>query len=120
MILLAIIVLFLPVIVALILNGFRFDKINLGGSAVWFCIFVPVVPIYLLKFGRIELYERPWIYIITKDGKKKRYHQKFNFRITGRKLLDGLLLLIIPPASLAIWFGINSFCIMVYLTGFGG
>ena len=120
MILLAIIVLFLPVIVALILNGFRFDKINLGGSAVWFCIFVPVVPIYLLKFGRIELYERPWIYIITEDGKKKRYHRKFDFKAAGKLLLDGLLLLIIPPASLAIWFGIISFCVMVYLTGFGG
>ena len=58
MILLSIVALFLPVIVALFLTGFDFQKINLGGSAVWFCIAVPVVPIYLLKFGIVELHDR--------------------------------------------------------------
>ena len=57
MILLSIVALFLPVIIALFLTGFDFQKINLGGSAVWFCIAVPVVPIYLLKFGIVELHD---------------------------------------------------------------
>ena len=56
MVILAAVVLFLPVIIALFLNGFDFKKLNLSGSAVWFCIMVPVIPIYLLKFERIELY----------------------------------------------------------------
>ncbi|MDO4807782.1 MAG: zinc ribbon domain-containing protein, partial [Coriobacteriales bacterium] len=34
--------LFLPVILALLINGFDFSRLELGGSAVWFCIFVPV------------------------------------------------------------------------------
>ena len=66
------IVLFLPVICALFLNGFNFQKLTLGGSAVWFCIFVPTVPIYLLKFAYVTLYSSPWIYLINEDGTKKR------------------------------------------------
>ena len=57
--LLAVTALFLPVIIALFLNGFDFGRLELGGSAVWFCIMVPVVPIYVLKFAVIERYERP-------------------------------------------------------------
>lgn len=112
----ALLVLFLPVIFALIINGFSFSRINLAGSAVWFCIFVPVIPIYLLKFGRIELYDRPWIYILTQDGKKKRYHKKPDFRLTPGLFIDILKALVIPPVSLAVWFAIISFIIMVYLT----
>ena len=66
------VVLFLPVICALFLNGFDFQKLTLGGSAVWFCIFVPTVPIYLLKYAYVTLYNSPWIYIINEDGSKKR------------------------------------------------
>ena len=66
------VVLFLPVICALFLNGFNFQKLTLGGSAVWFCIFVPTVPIYLLKYAYVTLYNSPWIYIINEDGSKKR------------------------------------------------
>ena len=66
------IVLFLPVICALLINGFDFQKLTLGGSAVWFCIFVPTVPIYLLKYAYVTLYNSPWIYIINEDGSKKR------------------------------------------------
>ena len=72
----ALVVLFLPVIIALFLNGFDFGRLQLGGSAVWFCIMVPVVPVYLLKFSVIERYERPWIYVISEDGSKKRWRQK--------------------------------------------
>ncbi|MBR4330930.1 MAG: hypothetical protein IKP71_13900, partial [Candidatus Riflebacteria bacterium] len=55
------VVLFLPVICALLINGFDFQKLTLGGSAVWFCIFVPTVPIYLLKYAYVTLYNSPWI-----------------------------------------------------------
>ena len=119
MILLSIVALFLPVIVALFLTGFDFQKINLGGSAVWFCIAVPVVPIYLLKFGIVELHDRPWIYTVSKDGKKKRYRPKPNPDDVKDIVFGFLRALIIPPISLAVWFGIISFFVMVYLTAGG-
>ncbi|MBQ6654637.1 MAG: hypothetical protein IJM79_03840 [Erysipelotrichaceae bacterium] len=119
MIMMCLIVLFLPVICALVITGFDFGKINLGGSAAWFCIFVPVVPIYLLKFGIVELHDNPWIYQIREDGTKKRYHKKLNIRITPSVIGDILRALFIPPVSLAVWFGIISFIVMVYLTAGG-
>ena len=119
MILLTIIGLFLPVILALLINGFDFQRVELGGSAVWFCIAVPTVPIFLLKFGIVQLYERPWIYTVTADGKKKRYKPKREFRITKSTVKDILCVLFVPPVSLAVWFGIISFFVMVYLTAFG-
>lgn len=118
MILTALVVLFLPVIVALLLNGFNFSQLNLGGSAAWFCIFVPVVPIYLLNFGRIELYDRPWFYVTKPNGKKKRY--KGNPGMSKKEIfLTALKLLFKPPECLAVWFGLVCFCTMCYLTAFG-
>ena len=119
MILLAVVGLFLPVILALFLNGFDFQRLELGGSAVWFCITVPTVPIILLKFGIVQLYESPWIYTVAADGKKKRYRPKREFRITKSTVKDILCVLFVPPVSLAVWFGIISFFVMVYLTAFG-
>ena len=112
-------VLFLPVILALFVNGFDFARLELGGSAVWFCIFVPVVPIYILKFSRVELYERPWIYILNPDGSKKRYRKKMDFKIDFDTVLPILGAAFIPPGCLGVWFAIISFIVMVYLTAFG-
>lgn len=112
-------VLFLPVILALLINGFDFGRLNLGGSAVWFCIFVPVVPIYVLKFGIVELHDNPWVYTIDKDGKKKRHKQEFEFKIDTDVVFGALAVTFIPPGCLAVWFAILSFCVMVYLTAFG-
>ena len=108
--------LFLPVIIALLLNGFQFSKLNLGGSAVWFCIAVPVVPVYLVKFGIVELYERPLIYTVSEGGRKKRWKEKRPSIFTVQNLLTVLRVLIVPPVSLAVWFGIISFFVMIYLT----
>jgi predicted RNA-binding Zn-ribbon protein involved in translation (DUF1610 family) len=118
-ILLCFTVLFLPVIVALFVNGFDFKRLELGGSAVWFCIFVPVVPIYLLKFGIVELHDNPWIYLYQDNGRLKRYRKKHEFRFKKGILSDLLRILFVPPLSLAVWFGIISFIVMVYLTAFG-
>jgi len=112
-------VMFLPVIIALFLNGFNFRGLELGGSAVWFCIMVPVIPVYILKFAVIELYERPWIYVIGEDGKARRYAKKPDLKKTGGIILSILKLLVIPPMCFAIWFGIISFFVMCYLTAFG-
>ena len=116
---LSLVVLFLPVILALFVNGFDFKRLELGGSAVWFCIFVPVIPIYLLKFARVELYDHPWIYLLNPDGSKKKYRRKSGFKIDGETVLSVLGFTFIPPGCLAVWFGILSFIVMVYLTAFG-
>jgi predicted RNA-binding Zn-ribbon protein involved in translation (DUF1610 family) len=119
MMLLAVVALFLPVIIALFLNGFDFERLTLGGSAVWFCIAVPVVPIYLLKFGVISLYENPWIYILYPDGTKRRYRKKRERKLSGDTVKTILAVLFVPPISLGVWFGIICFCVMCYLTAFG-
>lgn len=119
MILYCLIALFLPVILALFINGFNFRQLELGGSAVWFCIAVPTVPIYLLKLGIEELYDRPLVYTIGEDGRKKRYVELPKIRVTKEGVKDLLRIMFIPPASLAFWFGIICFFIMVYLTAFG-
>ncbi|MBO4218919.1 MAG: hypothetical protein J5887_05435 [Erysipelotrichaceae bacterium] len=119
MILLCLGVLFLPVICALLINGFNFQKLVLGGSAAWFCVFVPVVPIYLLKFGIVELHDNPWIYVIDEKGRRKRYRKKIRIRITKDTAGEILRALFVPPVSLAVWFGILSFIVMVYLTAGG-
>ena len=117
---LCIVAMFLPVIVALLINGFNFRALHLGGSAVWFCIAVPIVPVYLIKFGIVELYENPWIYRVFPGGKLTRIKKKAEPGSAGRTALAVLKALVIPPVSLAVWFGIASFCAMVYLTaGYG-
>ena len=119
MALLCVSALFLPVMLALLINGFNFEQLELGGSAVWFCIAVPVVPVYLLKFGIAELHDRPWIYVTKENGRKKRYKERPDKKEvwgTVKILLRGLF---VPPVCFAVWFGIACFFTMVYLTAFG-
>ena len=111
--------LFLPVILALLINGFDLQRLELGGSAVWFCIAVPIVPVYLIKFGIVDLYERPLIYIIKENGQKKRYREPSGITVNKELIFTVLKAFIIPPVSLAVWFGIACFFTMVYLTAFG-
>ncbi len=116
MALLALLVLFLPVVVAVFISGFHFSQINLGASAVWFCIFVPVIPIYLLKFGRIDMYDRPWFYIVSEDGTRIRYREKREIP-SGKEILNiAGELLFSWPIALAVWFGILAFIVMCCLT----
>ena len=119
MALLFIVAMFLPVIIALFLNGFDFERLELGGSAMWFCIAVPTVPVILLKYGIVQLYERPWVYIRRPDGKLKRYREKHHVQIDKETVKTVLRVLFVPPVSLAVWFGILSFFVMCYLTAFG-
>ncbi len=116
MILLSIIALFLPVFPALLINGFNLSMINLSGSAVWFCLAVPLVPVFLLNFGIVRLHDNPWIYYRTDSGRKKRYRKKTRHKINKETVKDILMVVFVPPASLAVWFGIISFCVIVYLT----
>ena len=117
--LLALAVIFLPVIIALFLNGFNFRQLNLGGAAVWFCIMVPVVPVIVLKYGIAELYERPWIYILDENGRKKRYRKQTDpktFRENLKMIMEALF---IPPGCFGIWALIGVFLLICWLTAFG-
>ena len=119
MLLLAAVAMFLPVIIAFPLTGFDVSKLNLSGSAVWFCLAVPTVPIYLLKFGIVDLHKHPWIYTVSENGRKKRFRRKPEAKISGHTIRTLLKYLFVPPVSLGVWFGILSFIVMVYLTAGG-
>lgn len=118
---LSIVVIFLPVIIALFVNGFDFERLTLSGSAVWFCITVPLTPIYLIRFGIQWIYENPWIYVFTEDGKRRLYRKKRD--ISVKKVLKFiptiLSLYIVPPVCLLTWFVTASIITMIYLTAFG-
>ena len=111
-------VVFLPVILALIINGFNFSILNLGGSAVWFCIAVPLAPVFLIKYGRMDIYDNPWIYMIGENGQKKRYKPKRD-SVDVRTTIDFIMEWFKPPLLWLTLFLIFLFCSMVYLTAFG-
>ena len=48
-----------------------------------------------------------------------RYRKKKKIRITKDAVCMVLKALFVPPVSLAVWFGIASFCVICYLTAFG-
>ena len=116
MIVLSLLVLFAPVIIALLLRGFDFRSIQLSGSAVWFCIFVPVIPIYLIKFGRIDIYDNPWIYTVDENEKRRRFHEGRTKQSALQLIKNVLRYLFVPPICFATWFAIASLLTMIYLT----
>ena len=111
-------VVFLPVILALIINGFNFSILNLGGSAVWFCIAVPLAPVFLIKYGRMDIYDNPWIYVIGENGQKKRYKPKHD-NVDMREMIDFIKEWFKPPLLWLTLFILLLFGTMVYLTAFG-
>ncbi len=119
MFLIAFVVMFLPVIIALFLNGFHFSQLNLAGSAVWFCLAVPLTPILLIKYGRIELYYNPWIYIVGENGKKTRYKPKKEKLFSSDEIKEIIVACLKPPALFLTLFVVFVFISMCYLTAFG-
>ena len=57
-------------------------------------------------------------YIWVKE-KNIVYRKKKKIRITKNAVCMVLKALFVPPVSLAVWFGIASFCVICYLTAFG-
>ena len=105
-------------IIALFLNGFDFRRLELGGSAVWFCIMVPVVPVYLLKLGILNLYDKPQIWLLKEDGTRQRYHDYSD--VLNRENIKAVLrILFVPPVCFVIWICIAVFCAMCWWTAFG-
>ena len=118
MILLGLTVIFFPVMIALLVNGFDFSRLYLQGSAVWFCIAVPLVPIIFIKYGIQSLYESPLIYIISENGKKRRYRKKSG--IKGKDVLNFTKeALFSVPICFLTWFAVFVFVMTIYFTAFG-
>ncbi len=118
MIMLGIVTIFFPVIIALLVNGFDFSRLYIGGSAIWFCITVPLVPIFFIKFGIQSLYESPLIYIISENGKKRRYRKKSS--IKGKDVLNFTKeALFSVPICFLTWFALFVFVMTIYFTAFG-
>ena len=118
MIMLGIVTIFFPVILALLVNGFDFSRLYIGGSAIWFCITVPLVPIFFIKFGIQSLYESPLIYIISENGKKRRYRKKSS--IKGKDVLNFTKeALFSVPICFLTWFALFVFVMTIYFTAFG-
>ncbi|MCR4791287.1 MAG: hypothetical protein K5871_00910 [Lachnospiraceae bacterium] len=111
-------IVFLPVIFALLINGFDFSQINLGGSAVWFCLAVPLAPVFLIKYGRMDIYDNPWIYLIGENDGKKRYRPKKDSE-EKRYFKLFIIDIIKPPLLWVTLIMMLLFCTMVYLTAFG-
>ena len=111
--------LFLPVIFALFINGFNFQRLNLGGSAVWFCLAVPLIPVFIVKYGILDLYDNPLIYLIKENGKLKRYKRKK--KLPPLKEILKSIKDLLSERNLRIIFLVTLliFGIMVYLTAFG-
>ena len=101
MVLIPFAVVFLPVIVAFFLNGLSFRGLTLGGAAVWLCIAVPLSPVFVLKFGRLELYEHPVVHYRTDDGRRKRYRKP---RTPGHGVWDTIKALVFSPFIFVILF----------------
>ena len=103
MILLGLVVIFLPIIIGFVLNGFSYEGLHPEGAAVWLCIFVPVVPAYYVKMGRIDIYENPYVYTIDERGRKHRVKTESR-TTTVRDVVKMLFTTPLAIAGLAILF----------------
>ncbi len=103
---------FLPVIIAFLLNGFSVQGLHPEGAAVWLCIFVVVVPAYYIKMGRIDIYENPYVYALGPYGSRRKLKTRSR-TVTVRDVLKALFS---PPLIVAA-LALLLFLVMgVYLT----
>lgn len=124
MVLLSFFVVLWPIILALFINGFDFNLLEIKASGIWLLITLPTVPVYLIRGAVQWLYESPWIYDMTDDGQLKRRTLLSKIKNAGSaKIFDtiktALLFLIVPPISLAVWFALAILGMSVYFTAFG-
>ena len=112
MVLLPFTLVFLPLIIAFVLNGLSFKGLTVAGAAVWLCITVPLAPVFVLKYGRLDLYRHPLIYYRTARGHRKRYWEG---RMPLRERFKALKELVFSPLILLIAFLLITLVVNVYL-----
>ena len=101
MTLLPLLVIFLPAIFAFVLNGFSAQGLTIAGATVWLCIAVPIAPVYVLKFGRLDLYRHPILHYRADNGRRKRYRPR---RKPLKERLQALKDFVFSPAIFLILF----------------
>ena len=107
---------FLPVILAFLLNGFDYHGLTIGGAAVWLCIWVPLAPVFLLKWGRLELYEHPVVYYRDDSGRRRRYRKRKDpLKERLKDVLDTVKAFVFSPMIFAILFLLIVLIINTYL-----
>lgn len=102
----------LPMLIAFVLNGLSTQGLQPGGSAVWLCIFVPVAIAYVVKLGRIDIYENPYVYVTDERGRRHRVKMKSR-TIT---LLEVIKVLFTPPLIFVALGLLGTLAMCVYLT----
>lgn len=105
MVLLGLVTVFLPLILGFLFNGCSVHGLTIGGAAVWMCIAVPLTPVFLIKYGRLELYQHPLIYYRTDEGRRKRYRMSKKPRKEAlADILDTVKVFVFSPIGLVILF----------------
>ena len=124
MVLTSLIITLFPILAALVINGFNFNRLDVKASGIWFLITFIVVPVYLIRGAVQWLYESPYIYDRDKNGKLKRRTLLDKWRkLDGREKWENIKFvigaLVVPPISLIVWFVIFIIAASVYFTAFG-
>ena len=101
MILIPAAVVFLPLLLGFLFNGFSFRGLTVGGAAVWLCLAVPLAPVFMVKFGRLELYEHPVIRYEADDGRRRRYRPP---KTAPKQVWDTVKAFVFSPFILVILF----------------
>ncbi len=105
MVLLGLAAVFLPLILGFLFNGCSVHGLTVGGAAVWLCIMVPLAPVFLIKYGRLEIYEHPLVYYRTDKGRRKRYRPpKKPWKEAWKDALNTVKALVFSPLVLVILF----------------
>lgn len=102
---------FLPVIIAFLLNGLSFTGLDLMGSAVWLCIFVPIAIAYFVSMGRIDIYENPYVYVVDTNGKQHRIKMESN-TVTVLDIIKSLSYIVPVAIFLGIVLIVNVYLIL--------
>ena len=92
-------IVFLPLILAFIFNGFSAQGLTFGGAAVWLCITVPLTPVLLIQFARLEIYEHPLIWTLDGEGRWSRLRSK---KTEKRRLRDFFKPIVLIPLGIAL------------------
>ena len=91
---LSLLIMGLPLILAFLLNGCSGTGLHVGGAAVWLCITVPLTPVLMLKYARLELYEHPLLWTQPEGGKWRRVRSSFRPKDFLRKLSIKTILIV--------------------------
>lgn len=113
---LPLIVVFLPVILAFLLNGFDYHGLTISGAAVWLCIAVPLAPVFVLKFGRLELYEHPVVQYCDDNGRRHRWRKpKGPLKERLVEVVNTVKSFVFSPVILAVLFILIVLIVNTYL-----